>query len=75
MKIKWNKDVEIEVCDHYDEENDAGFFVDESFKLGTIVDVDILARREDNTDMQFGDGSVAFVVENSCFDEVPNEDD
>ena len=76
MKIKWLQDVNMEVVTGYDERLDEAITELECFKNGEIHDVDILDRTEPNkftkvmVDMQFGDGSVAYGVEEDLFKEV-----
>ena len=70
MKIKFLQDCELVVVESYDEETDTTEESNETFNAGEIVDVDILERRSDSTDWQFGDGSCAYVVPNELFESV-----
>lgn len=70
MKIKFLQDCELVVVESYDEETDTAEESNETFKAGEVVDVDILERRNDSTDWQFGDGSCAYVVPNELFQSV-----
>ena len=68
--IKFNKDVELEVTTHYDEETDTALTENERFYNGEIVDGDIFNEFEDRVHIQFGDGSVVYGLEKNCFDLV-----
>lgn len=73
--IKFKADTELEVVTDFDEKTDTITGSEtETFKAGEPVDADIIDDREEKgeqfVDLQFGDGSVAFGVQRSCFDIV-----
>lgn len=71
MKIRWTKDVEIEVVD-YIMATDEEIKENESFKAGEETEFDILGELEANgkpaVNVQFGDGSCCYGLYKDCFE-------
>jgi hypothetical protein len=74
MKIRFNKDVELEVVESYDEELDKTETSDEFFSKGDEVDVDLLSSHPDTVGIQFGDGSCCYGLPKSCFEVLDMDD-
>jgi len=67
MKIKWLKDIELEVITSLDEETDSINTEKEFVRAGEIDEVDIVKMNNNSADIQFGNGSVAFGVPKDSF--------
>ena len=67
MKIKWLKDIELELVADYNEETDIANTEKETVRDNKIDEVDIIQETSDSADIQFGNGSVAFAVPTDCF--------
>lgn len=65
--IKFLQDTELEVVESYDEEEDRTELSNVAFQFGEEIEVDIESENDQNTSWQFGDGSMAYCVDNSAF--------
>ena len=70
MKIKWLRDIELNVIDYIDEDTATPFESVETIKAGEIDDIDIIEDAGDCIDLQFGDGSMALSVMKKWYEEV-----
>ena len=73
MKIRWNKDIEIEVVVDLDS-NEEPINEDEFFKKGEETEFDILgyitANGKEAVNVQFGDGSCCYGLYTECFEVI-----
>ena len=69
MKIRFNRDVELQVIEGFDEETDevTDAFI-EKFPKGEVHDVDIVDEEGDICTLQFGDGSCSYCVKTAWFE-------
>lgn len=72
MRIKWNRDVELEIIENYDEEHDRAVTVIEHFKQGEESEIDVFGGnpKHEVVDIQFGDGSCALGVSENWYDVI-----
>ena len=68
--IRFKQPAELEIVEWYDEANDETHTKDETFSEGEVVDADIFDDRGETVNMQFGDGSVAYGVPKTIFEEI-----
>lgn len=82
MKVRFITKCEIEVLESFDEALDDGETTTEVFNVGDTAEFDLLDPPErmvgnkmvsdtENVNVQFGDGSVAFGLSKSWFEEMP----
>jgi hypothetical protein len=64
MKIKFKQDVELEIVVDFDQETDLPTYETQTFLQGDEAEIDICDAAEPPLarEIQFGDGSVAFVT-------------
>ena len=64
MKIKFKSDVELQVVVGFDEEKDDAEYLDVTFLSGDECEIDVCDASNPplSREIQFGDGSVAFVT-------------
>ena len=62
MKLKFNQSTELEIVETYDADFDQTEKTLDTFKQDEIIDVDLIEDRDNNVDIQFSDGSMAFNV-------------
>jgi len=73
MKIKWLRDIELNVIDYIDEDTNTPVESSETINAGDIDDVDIIKDAGDCIDLQFGDGSMALSVMKKWYEVVKDK--
>ena len=68
MEIRFLKDCVIEVCTGFDND-ESPIFEEEKIEAGEIFDIDIFEEDDEITQVQFGNGDVAF-LDNTFFEKV-----
>ena len=70
MKIRFNRDSEIEVVEYYDEKKDEVVTSNITFKKGEETEWDVLDDKGERMDVQFGDGSCCYGLDKGCFEVI-----
>ncbi len=68
LQITFKVDHEQQICDSYDDEKDEGEFSNEVFKIGEVIEVDLLTEHDVFINVQFANGSVAMGIPKSVID-------
>lgn len=61
VKLKFLKRCEIEIIESLDENDDIAYSAEQIFEENECIDCDTVTETEDVYEVQFGDGSIAYI--------------